>query len=62
MSIIRTKVFCPICSKKLIRTSDQYRVCPDGHGRLYPVPQYVKDAEVQGQGRRQLDQPSKHVA
>lgn len=37
MSIIRTKLFCPECGKKLIRTSDEYRVCPNGHGRLHPV-------------------------
>lgn len=30
---------CPECGRNLIETSDRWRVCPKGHGRLHPLPE-----------------------
>jgi hypothetical protein len=42
---------CPECSAQLLRTSERYAVCPNGHGGLVPMAR----GDVRRMGREDRD-------
>ena len=53
-----TPAVCPVCQTPMVRTSERYQTCPEGHTGLMLIPGYrpVKAQKEDAEFQRRLDE------